>query len=75
MFRAQTVLATTKLRQERHGSEHRAHHRGHGQRSKHAAPDGAWFALRGSSAIDTALLTELSRTPTQRKTSKYRKRR
>ena len=56
---AQTVLAPSKLRQERHGDQPHKQRRGHALASEHAAPDGAWVVFFGSSAINMALLTEL----------------
>ena len=44
---AQTVLAPSKLRQERHGEEDCIHPIGRALNPKHAAPDGAWVVFRG----------------------------
>jgi hypothetical protein len=61
MFIAQTVHALSKLRQERHGDERHKQRRVRASSSKHAAPDGAWVVFVDSSAIDMALLAELTR--------------
>jgi hypothetical protein len=67
---AQTALAPSKLRQERHGDERHKHRCGHPLSSEHAAPNGAWMIFRGSSSINMALLKELSRSPTPPKTAR-----
>ena len=61
MFIAPTVLASNKLRQERHGNGCHKHRPGRALRHKHAAPDGAWRMFWESPAINMALLTELFR--------------
>src|ERR1039457_3888017 len=58
---AQTVLALSKVRPARHGDEGFKQRRGRALSSEHAAPDGAWVVFDGSSSINMALLTELSR--------------
>ena len=60
---AQTVLARSKLRQERHVPSSTRGHDGVCGAHLHAAPDGAWMGSRGASPISMALLTELSRCP------------
>ena len=44
---AQTVLAPSKLRQERHGEEDCIHRLCRALNPNHAAPDGAWVVSRG----------------------------
>ena len=60
---AQTVLAPSKLRQERHVSSLTRGRAGVCGAQPHAAPDGAWMGFRGACSINMALLTELSRSP------------
>jgi len=69
---AQTVLALSKLRQERHGDERLKQRRGRALSSEHAAPDEAWVVFDGSSSINTALLTELSRSLIPLRTARSR---
>jgi hypothetical protein len=65
----QTVLTPNKRGKERHEGGHHIYGRDHALDSRHAAPDGAWIVFRGASAIDMALLTELSRSPMLPKTT------
>ena len=67
---AQTGLAPSKLRQERHGNARHKQLRSRALRPKHAAPDGAWVVFDGSSSINMALLKELLRSSIQLKTAK-----
>ena len=69
---AQTVLALSKLHQQRHGDERLKQRRGRALSSEHAAPDGAWVVFDGSSSINMALLTELSRSLIPLRTAKNR---
>ena len=68
----QTVLALSKLRQERHGDERLKQRRGRALSSEHVAPDGAWVVFDGSSSINMALLTELSQSLIPLRTAKNR---
>ena len=56
MFIVQTVFRRHKLRQVRHGLEHRNHR---SLPAKHAAPDGAWMASGGLGCYKHATPTEL----------------
>ena len=56
----QTVLHPHKLRQERHGLEHRNYRSRRSLPAKHAAPDGAWMASGGPIATDMPLLRSCS---------------